>query len=156
MERRRCPDGAGDDCNPSLYGLGLKIQKDPPVPRRLVGPGQIPPNLSPAYINTSSSVSGPSLASKFGKIRTGPQAGFRLCRLPVRPERRQGQTHPKPVADTKNKNQRLVNWTDLSSPATDVPHRAINSNRKAGRPRQTPYEAHTMASQKKTGGSQNH
>ena len=28
-----------------------KGYKDPPVPRRLVGQSQIPPNLSPAYTN---------------------------------------------------------------------------------------------------------
>ena len=52
-----------------------KGYKNPPVPR-LVGPGQIPPNLSTAYTNTSSSVSGPRLASKLGKIRTGPKTGL--------------------------------------------------------------------------------
>ena len=79
----------------------------------LVGPGQIPPNLSPAYTNISSSVSGPRLTSKHGKIRTGPQASLR--RLPGRPEigwgvgvgggggeGGKGQTHPGPVADTDN------------------------------------------------------
>ena len=30
--------------------------KNPPVPRRLIGPGQIPPNLSPTYTNSSSSL----------------------------------------------------------------------------------------------------
>ena len=78
--------------------------RNPPVPRRLIGLGQIPPNLSPAYTNTSSSLSGPKLASKHGKIRAGPKASFRLCRFPVRPERGQGQTHPGPVADTDNQN----------------------------------------------------
>ena len=66
-----------------------KGYKNPPVPKRL-GPGQIPPNLSPAYTNTSSYVLGPRLASILGKIRTEPQAGLRLCRLPVRPKRGQG------------------------------------------------------------------
>ena len=57
--------------------------KNPPVPKRLVGPGQIPPNLSPAYTNTNSTLSGPRLASKHGNVRTGPQASLQLCRLPV-------------------------------------------------------------------------
>ena len=38
--------------------------KNPPVPRRLVGPDQVPPNLSPTYTSTSSALSGPRLASK--------------------------------------------------------------------------------------------
>ena len=112
-----------------------------PRPRRLVSPGQIPLNLSPAYTNTSSSLSEPRLASKLGKIRTGPQAGLRLCRLPVRLDRGQGQ----------NKNQSFVNRTNLSGPATDVPHRVISSNRKAGPPRPT-YNG----TSNKTRGSQNH
>ena len=38
---RRCPDGAGDDYNPSLYGLGLKMDLtkntlSAPVARELV------------------------------------------------------------------------------------------------------------------------
>ena len=32
--------------------------KDPPVPRRLAGPGQIPPKLFSSYTNISSSLSG--------------------------------------------------------------------------------------------------
>ena len=63
--------------------------KDPPVHRRLVGPGQIPPNLSPTYTNSGSSLSGYRLASEQGEIRAEPQTSFRLHRLPVRPERGQ-------------------------------------------------------------------
>ena len=40
-------------------------------------------SLSPAYTNTSSTVSGLRLASKHGQVGTGPQASFRLRRLPV-------------------------------------------------------------------------
>ena len=50
--------------------------KDPPVPRRLVGPGHIPPNLSLAYTNVSSSLSGVRLVSEHGKVGTGPQTSF--------------------------------------------------------------------------------
>ena len=77
---------------------------------------------------------------------------FRLCRLPVRPAGGQGQTHRRPVADTKNKNHRSINWTDLSGPAANVPYRVINSNRKAGPPRLTPHETHTMAPKTKLEG----
>ena len=38
--------------------------KNPPVPRRLAGPSQIPPKLSPAYTNPRSPVSGTRLHSK--------------------------------------------------------------------------------------------
>ena len=61
--------------------------------------------------------------------------------------------HPRPVADTDNQNQRIINWTDLSGPATDVPHRAFDSNRKTGSPRPTSYEAHTVPPQTKLEGT---
>ena len=56
--------------------------KDPTVPRRLVGLGQIPPNLSPAYTNSSSFLSESRLASQHGEIRAGLQTSFQLCSLP--------------------------------------------------------------------------
>ena len=59
--------------------------KDPPVPRRLVGEGQIPPGLSPAYSGSSENVPRARLAGEFGKVRTGTKADIRFCRLPVRP-----------------------------------------------------------------------
>ena len=52
------------------------------------------------HTTTLVTLSGPRLVSKFGKIRTGTQTGFRLCRLPVRSERGQGQAQSRPVADT--------------------------------------------------------
>ena len=86
-------------------------------------------------------------------IITGPQVSLQLCGLPVRPERGLGQTHPALVADTDNQNQRIINRTDLSSPAVHVPYRAFDSNRKTGSPRPTPYEVHTMAPRTKLQGS---
>ena len=52
-----------------------------------------------------------------------------------------------------NKNQRLVDWTDLSGPATNVPHRSIDSHRKASPFGSTSHETHTVASQKQLEGS---
>ena len=66
---------------------------------RLVGQRQMSLNLSPAYTNSSSPVSEVRLASKHGKVRTGPHTS--VCRLPVRPEGGQGQTHPRAKADLK-------------------------------------------------------
>ena len=57
--------------------------KDPPVPRRLVGQSQIPPNLSPAYTDLGSSLSRIKLAGEQGKVRTGSKTGFQLRWLPV-------------------------------------------------------------------------
>ena len=56
------------------------------------------------------------------------------------------------MVDTDSQNQRIINWTDLSSPATDVPYRNFDSNRKTSSPRSTPYEAHTVAPQTKLAG----
>ena len=76
--------------------------KDPPVPRRLVGESQVLPYLSPAYTDLGSSLSRARLAGEQGEIRTGPKTGFQLRRLPVRPERGQGQTHTRALAGLKN------------------------------------------------------
>ena len=93
-------------------------------------------------------MSRPRLAGQNEEIRAGPQTSFRLNRLPVRPDRGEGQTHPRPVVDPYSKDPRITDWTDLSGPATDVPHRPVNSHRKTGPPRSTPYEAHTVAPEK--------
>ena len=50
--------------------------KSPPVPRRLVGESQIPPNLSPAYTDLGSSLSRTRLAGEQGEVRTGSKTGF--------------------------------------------------------------------------------
>ena len=52
--------------------------KDPPVPRRLVGKSQIPPNLSPTYPTASQDVPGSRLVGEYGKIRAGTQASLQL------------------------------------------------------------------------------
>ena len=50
--------------------------KNPPVPRRLVGESQVPPNLSPTYPNTGQDVQGSRLAGECRKIRTGGQTSL--------------------------------------------------------------------------------
>ena len=106
--------------------------KDPPVPRRLLGPGQIPPNLSTTYQNTGSSLSGFRLVSQQGEVRTDSQTSFQLCRLPIRPQTGQGQTYLRKVAKPVIENQKPVIWTVLSGPSVDVPHRAVDSYRETG------------------------
>ena len=122
--------------------------KDPPVPRRLVGPGEVPPHLSSTYSNTSSSLSGFRLVSQHRKIRTDSQASFRLRRLPIQPQTRQGQAYLGMVAEPDFKNQKPVNRTYLPGPSVDVPHRAADSHRKTGSLGTTPHEAHSVAPQK--------
>ena len=55
-----------------------KGYKNPPVPGRLVGQSQIPPNLSPAYTDSSSYLSGVRLVSQHREIGTGPQTSLAL------------------------------------------------------------------------------
>ena len=55
--------------------IALKGYKNPPVPRRLVGQSQIPPNMSPAYTDTGSS--GRKVGQQ-GEIRSGPKQVFDL------------------------------------------------------------------------------
>ena len=85
-----------------------KGYKNPPVARQLVGEGQVPPRLSPAYQGPGENVSRPTLASKFREIRTGTKTSLRLCRLPVRPQVRSGPAHNGPMADPQNKDQTLL------------------------------------------------
>ena len=85
--------------------------QNPPVPRRLVGESQVPPNLSPAYPNSSENVSRPRLVGKCGEIRAGAQTG----RLPVRSQVRLGPTNTEPLAEPSEKILSL-----LSLPACPV------------------------------------
>ena len=82
--------------------------KNPPVPRRLVGTGHLPPRLSPTYLNTGQDVPRPRLDGKCREIRTRTQASLRLCRLPVQPPVRPGPTHTGPLAKPQEKIQRLL------------------------------------------------
>ena len=121
--------------------------KNPPVPRRPVGESHIPPNLSPAYTDLGSSLSRTRLAGE-QEVRTGPKTGFQLCRLPVRPQGGEGQTHTRALADLNR--QDIVNSvrSGVPGPAVHVPHRTSNSHRKASPSRSTSYETHTVALEK--------
>ena len=121
--------------------------KDPPIPRRLVGPGWIPPSLSPAYPTSSEDMSRFRLSSKFGQVGAGTQANLRLCRLPVRPQGRSGPAHSGPVAKSSRKDSTDIRPTDLSGPAVHVPHWPVNGHREASSPRSATHETYTVAPQ---------
>ena len=70
------PNGVYSSGQRGHVSCTAKGYKNPPVPRRLVGQIQIPPNLSPAYTNLGSSLSGVGLASEQRQIRIGAQTGF--------------------------------------------------------------------------------
>ena len=127
--------------------------KDPPVPRRLVGESQIPTPLSPTHSNAGQDVPGPRLAGESREIRTGTQTSIRLCRLPVRPQVRLGQTDSGPVAKPSRQDTSTFITTGLSGPAVHVLDRPSYSHRKAGSPRPTTHETHTVASQKQLEGT---
>ena len=111
--------------------------KNPPVPRRLVGESQVPPNLSPAYQKSSENVSRPRLASECRKMRAGTQASLRLCRLPVWSQVQSGPTRTGPVAEPSRKDTVTASTSGLSGPAVHIPDRFANSYRKASSPRST-------------------
>ena len=122
--------------------------KDPPVPRRLVSEGQIPPGLSPAHSYPSETLSKARLAGEFRKVGTGTQTGLRLCRLPVRPQVRTSQTDPGPVAKPSGQDTSALSTAGLSGSTVHVPDRSVNSYRKTSSPRPATHETHTVASQK--------
>ena len=78
----------------------------PQYPEQVFKDREIPPNLSPAYTDTGSSLSGVRLVGQLGKIKTGTLASLRLCRLPVWPGKRQGQTHNRALADLTSQDTR--------------------------------------------------
>ena len=80
--------------------------KNPPVPRRLVGEGQIPPGLSPAYSGSSKNMPRIRLAGEFGQIRDGTEADLRFCRLPVQPQGWLCPTDTGPLAEPSGQNSR--------------------------------------------------
>ena len=122
--------------------------KNPPVPRRLVGQSQIPPNLSPSHPNPGQDVPGSRLAGELRKIRTGAQT-----RLPVRPQVWPGQTDTGPVAKSSRKNTNTAVTTGLSGPAVHVLDRSVNSHRETSSPRPVAHETHTVASQEQLEGT---
>ena len=127
--------------------------KNPPVPRRLVGQSQIPPNLSPAHPNLGQDVPGSRLAGELREIRTGAQTSLQLRRLPVWPQVRPGQTDTGPVAKSSRKNTNTAVTTGLSGPTVHVLDRSVNSHRKTSSPRPVAHETHTVASQEQLEGT---
>ena len=122
--------------------------KDPPVPRRLVGEGHIPPGLSPTYSKSGKNTSKIRLAGEFGQVRAGSKADLRFCRLPVRPQGRPGPTDPRQVAEPSGQNIRNTVTSKLSGSTVHVPDRFANSHRKASSPSPATHDSHTVASQK--------
>ena len=72
-------------------------------------------------------MSGFGLAGEQGKIRTGSKTGLQLRRIPVRPERGQGQTLTTTLANLTGQDPVR---SDVSGPAVHVPHRYSHSNKK--------------------------
>ena len=114
----------------------------------MVGEGQIPRSLSPAYTGTSADLPKLRLASKRGEIRTGTQTDFQLRRLPVRPSGRSGPTHSGPVAKSSGQNTSPFIPTFLSSKGFHVLDRVVNSHRKTSSPRSPSHETNSVAFKK--------
>ena len=123
-----------------------KGYKNPPVPRQLVGQSQIPLNLSSKHTNLGSCLSRIGLASERGQIGAGTQTSFQFCRLPVRLERGQGQTHPRTLAEPTVQN--TGNYVQSSVSGPNVLDRITVCHRKTSSFGPLTYETHTVASQK--------
>ena len=126
--------------------------KAPPGPRQLAGESLHPRHFSPAYPDLGNPVLRTRLAGEQEEVRTGSKTGFQLHRLPVRPERGQGQTHTKVLAGLDRQDTVNTVPSGMPSPAVHVPHRSTQSNRKASPPRSTSHEAHTVALEKQLEG----
>ena len=70
------------------------------------------------------------MAGEQGKVRAGSQTGLQLRRLPVRPERGQGQTNRRTLAGLDTQDQINIVGSALPGPTIHVPHRSTHSNRK--------------------------
>ena len=105
---------------------------------------QYPPNLSPAYTDLGSSLSRGRLAGEQGEIRTGSKTSFQLSRLPIRPERGQGQTHTRMLAGLNNQDSTNIVRFGVPGLAIHVLHRFTHCNRETSPPRLAPYKAHTV------------
>ena len=117
-----------------------------------LGESLYPPHLSPAYSNPSHTLSGIRVAGEQRKVRAGSQTGLQLCRLPVRPERGQGQTNRRTLAGLDTQDQINTVGSALPSPTIHVPHRSTHSNGKASPLRATTHETHTVALEKQLEG----
>ena len=93
-------------------------------------------------------MSGTRVAGEQGKVITDSQTGFQLRRLPVRPERGQGYTNSRTLADLERQDQINTVLSSMPGPTVHVPHRSTHSNRKTSPPRATSHEAHTVALEK--------
>ena len=121
--------------------------KDPPVPRWLVGQGQVPPGLSSTDTKPGHTLQGPGMASEPRKIRTGTKTNFQFRRLPVRLERGQGQTHPRTLAESTGQDTGDINLSSVPGPELHVPDRFTDCHRKTGSYGQITHEAYTVAPQ---------
>ena len=83
------------------------------------------------------------MAGEQGEVRTGSQTSFQLCRLPVRPERGQGQTHNRTLADLDRQDQINTVGSGMPGPIVHVPQRSTQA---------TSHEAYTVALEKQMEG----
>ena len=121
--------------------------KNPPVPRRLVDSSPYQRILPPGNPVPPSPLPGVGLDGKHAKIRTGTPTSLRLCRLPVRPAQRTGQTDSKPLGSPSTKNNRAIAEEILPSENFHVSYRPSHCDRKTGDPRQTAHETYSVAPQ---------
>ena len=121
--------------------------KDPPVPRRLVGQGQVPPGLSSTDTEPSNTLQGPGMVSEPRKIRAGTKTNLQFRRLPVLFEAGQGQTHPRTLAESAGQDTGDISLSSVPGPELHVPDRVTYGHRKTGSYEQIAHETYSVAPQ---------
>ena len=129
------------------HGSNSKYQ-DPPVPRRLGGQGKLLPGLHGAHQQTSSHLPGFRLGGQHGKIRAGTQTGLRLCRVPIRPQIGQGETHSRQMEYLERQGLLSDGEAPLHGEAVDVSDRLTDGHREVSAPGEATHETNPVAFEK--------
>ena len=95
--------------------------------------------------NSPGIVPGIGLGREPQKIRTGPQAGFQYCGLPVRFGAGGSQTYPRKVGSSQLQDQFPAREDQLLSSRTHVLDRPSHLHREAGDIGSPPYETNSVA-----------
>ena len=126
------------------YGSGEKYL-DAPIPGRLVYPGKRQGHMFSGHPNSPGIVPGIGLGREPQKIRTGPQAAFQFCGLPVRFGAGGSQTYPRKVESSQLQGQFPAREDQLLGLRTHVLDRPSHLHREAGDIGSPPYETNSVA-----------
>ena len=121
---------------------------DPPVPRRLVSQGPLPPDLPVTYPDPLGPVPRFSVAGKHDQIGAYATTGVQFRRLPVRPPVRSGSAHSRQMGLPTTETSSNQESQDLFGQTIHVTHRTSYCHRETSVGGAAPHEAHSVASEK--------